>query len=93
MYISQQAVSKQLKALENELGFKLLDRTSQGVVLTKFGEFPFPKWKYMVEENEAYLEQARLLHMAENGPVRVGIIDNLMRGAVGNCNSKKPSFI
>ena len=37
LYISQQAVSKQIDALEEELGFPLFYRTTRQVVLTPAG--------------------------------------------------------
>ena len=42
MHISQPAVSKQLKALEEELGALLFDRLSFGMALTKAGETLLP---------------------------------------------------
>lgn len=37
-HISQSAISQQIKALENELGFKLLERKNRKFTLTPAGE-------------------------------------------------------
>lgn len=54
MYISQQTLSASIRILENELGFKLLERTTKGVFFTDIGEQFFYYTK-------TYLEQIRKL--------------------------------
>ncbi|HVS25787.1 MAG TPA: LysR family transcriptional regulator [Burkholderiales bacterium] len=55
LHISQPALSAQLKALENELGLTLFERTSSGMTLTAAG-------KQMLEEAEKILSAAQALH-------------------------------
>lgn len=48
-YISQSALSKHIKSLENELGFPLFHRTAHVVMLTEFGEAFLPYAKELGE--------------------------------------------
>ena len=45
-HISQSAISQQIKALENELGFSLLERKNRKFVLTPAGEHFYKKVWY-----------------------------------------------
>lgn len=42
-HISQSAISQQIKALENELGFQLLERKNRKFILTSAGEHFYKK--------------------------------------------------
>ena len=48
--ISQPAITKQIKNLENQLGYKLLERKSKGVELTLEGKALYEKLKNPIEE-------------------------------------------
>lgn len=42
LYISQSALSRHIKAMEDELGIRLFDRSTRKISLTKFGELFYP---------------------------------------------------
>lgn len=48
--ISQPAITKQIKNLENQLSFKLFERKSKGVILTQEGKELYKKLKDPIEE-------------------------------------------
>lgn len=48
LYISQPAVSRSIRALENELGVSLFKRTVEGAFLTKEGEILYPEIKDII---------------------------------------------
>ena len=48
--ISQSAISQQIKALENELGFKLLERNNRKFTLTPAGEYFYKKTLILVSD-------------------------------------------
>ena len=75
LHIAQPAVSQQIQALEQELGFKLFDRTHQEVVLTRAGRSYYPNALSVLEELEAARDMekghcARLLGRVELRRIR-----------------------
>lgn len=74
--LSQPAVSAHIKALEDDLGVKLFDRTSAGMVLTRAG-------RAVIEHAERILAAAgELRHVARgfqgelSGPLRLGTVSD-----------------
>ena len=55
--ISQPAITKQIKNLENQLSMKLLERKSNGVILTEDGQKLYEKLKNPIEELNRIDEQ------------------------------------
>ena len=76
LYISQQTISRQIKAMEQELGFPLFDRTKTGVFLTESGKVLFDRWKEMLVEYRSSVDKARDIYLGEDNIVRIGIIEN-----------------
>lgn len=76
LYISQQTISRQIKALEDELGFPLFDRSRTGVQLTEAGNLLYEKWKSMLVEYRSAIDQARDVFLGEDKKVRIGIMDS-----------------
>ncbi len=74
MHISQPAVSKQLKALEEELGALLFDRLSFGMALTKAGETLLPHAERTLFEAVELLNTAKRLQGEVAGAIRLGTI-------------------
>lgn len=74
LHISQPAVSKQIKALEDELGVTLFDRTPTGSTLTKAGQL------LLLQAEKTLSNALELVNMARNmrgetaGTVRLGTI-------------------
>ena len=74
LYVSQQAVSRQIQALEEELTFPLFLRVNRQVELTEEGEILFQMWKRQVEETEEVIRNARDGYRGRER-IRVGIAD------------------
>ena len=51
-HISQSAISQQIKALETELGFLLLERKNRKFVLTPAGEYFYKKSLVLIADYE-----------------------------------------
>lgn len=73
LYVSQQALSKQIKALEKEIGFALFERRKQRVFLTDAGKHMLSVWEILITEMEAALAEAK--NMQSMRKVRIGIPD------------------
>lgn len=76
LYISQQTISRQIKAMEEELGFPLFERTRSGVYLTESGQILYERWKELLVEYRSSVDKARDLFSGEDNKVCVGIIDS-----------------
>ncbi|MCD7922298.1 MAG: LysR family transcriptional regulator [Clostridiales bacterium] len=81
LFITQQAASTQLRALENELGFDLLIRGNRGVSLTKEGDILFGTWHELMEKFRISVDQAKDFHTRKSGRLRIGLED------MGTCSA------
>ncbi|WP_188194287.1 LysR family transcriptional regulator [Nonomuraea sp. SYSU D8015] len=78
LFVSQPALSKQLKMLERELGFRVFERVHSGVVLTRQGEALLPVARELLERWAAGLEDARAA--APTGTLVIGMQTAVGRG-------------
>jgi len=80
--LSQPALSRQIHALEAELGVPLFDRIGRRVQLTSEGEDLLRRSRHLLAEVESLGERARALKTGETGILRVGatpqVIENLL---------------
>ena len=59
LYLSPTAIMKQINALEQHLGFKLLNRTPQGIRLTAGGEIIYHDAKLLFDSSRRSIENAK----------------------------------
>ncbi|CAM5686292.1 HTH lysR-type domain-containing protein OS=Streptomyces aurantiogriseus OX=66870 GN=GCM10010251_18350 PE=3 SV=1 [Streptomyces aurantiogriseus] len=82
LYVSQPALSKQIRALERQLGVELFRRDRHGVALTAAGSALLPHARRMLDtwaEGAAAVEQARA---TERGTLVVGMSTRPGRGGL-----------
>ncbi len=80
--ISQPARSMGVARLEDELGVRLIDRSSSGSVLTPVGEMIAERATRVIEESESLRRDAALVSGGESGFVRLGFAPSLSFGFV-----------
>ena len=78
MHVVQSAVSQQLKLLEQELGFSLLQRSRQGVKLTLQGSVFLPEARAILSRVEAGMQRVRALADGLVGRLVIGFVDNVL---------------
>ncbi|WP_431223087.1 LysR family transcriptional regulator [Serratia sp. L9] len=70
--ITQPALSKQIQALELQLGTRLFDRGRQGALLTASGEALFPKARELMTQHEQFHLHALQVAKGEAGRLALG---------------------
>lgn len=82
LHLSQPALSRQIHALESELGVPLFNRIGRGVQLTSEGEDLLRRGRRLLTEADSLGEHARSLKAGETGLLRFGatpqVIENLL---------------
>ena len=79
LFISQPAVSKSIKKLEDELGGNVFKRTKTGVILTEEGKELFNYVSNAMEYLKGAENRFKDLIKLEIGNIRIGINATLMR--------------
>lgn len=72
LHLTQSALSVLVKELEDEVGFRLLDRTTRQVVLSDSGRDFYQLAHKLLEEFQAVIRDASDIAMLRRGVVRVG---------------------
>lgn len=72
LYISPNAVMKQINLLESSLGFSLFERTHRGIKLTAAGKSLYQDAKYLIEYSYQAIERARNFSDSSKEVLRIG---------------------
>jgi LysR family transcriptional regulator, cyn operon transcriptional activator len=92
--LSQPALSRQIHALEAELGVPLFDRIGRRVQLTSEGEDLLRRSRRLLTEVESLGERARALRTGQTGVLRVGTtpqaIESLLVDFLGRYQARHP---
>jgi DNA-binding transcriptional LysR family regulator len=83
LYLSQPAVSKAMRELEDALGLQLLERSARGVVPTNYGQALVRRSKGLIDELQGALRELAHIADPEAGEVRLGSMETLQAGVVG----------
>ena len=73
LFISANAVTKQINLLENDLGLKLFRRGPRGLELTEAGKLIYTESKGLIRHVNSVLDRARQLEGQSGYTVRVGV--------------------
>jgi DNA-binding transcriptional LysR family regulator len=77
MHIAQSSLSRQIKALEDELGMRLFERNKREVKLSVAGAFLEKEWRRMLAEIDNVHLHARQLSRGEAGRIRIGHVGSV----------------
>ena len=80
LFISQPALSQQIRSLEGELGLKLLERTRRGVRLTPEGAAFLAEARAVVQQADQAVEVARALAEGATGHLRISYLRTMAGG-------------
>lgn len=72
--ISQSAISQQIKTLENELGFKLLERNNRKFTLTPAGEYFYKKTLILVSDYQKIVNDSYNIATNKNNTLNIGYL-------------------
>ena len=73
-YISQSAISQQIKALEDELGVKLLERKKRSFTLTEAGEYFYRKSLVLVADYDSIVREVQNISGSRGELLKVGLL-------------------
>ena len=73
LYISANAIAKQINLLENDLDIKLFHRSNQGLLLTDAGRLIYEEAKKMIRHTNRILQKAKELESQKEVVIRVGV--------------------
>ncbi|MGQ5524043.1 LysR substrate-binding domain-containing protein [Chitinimonas sp. PSY-7] len=77
LHIGQPPLSQQIRALEDEIGAVLFERSKRRVALTEAGQLFLDRAKRILADAESAAEQARRVAQGEEGQLRVGFTSSL----------------
>ncbi len=82
--LSQPALSRQIHALETELGVLLFDRVGRRVQITSEGEDLLRRSRRLVADADSLGERARALKTGQTGTLRVGATPQVIEALIAN---------
>jgi len=92
--LTQSAASRQIHALESELGVRLFDRLGRSIKLTSEGEDLLGRSRRLLSDVESLGERARALKSGQTGVLRVGaapqILENLLADFLQRYRKRHP---
>ncbi|MDR0838503.1 MAG: LysR family transcriptional regulator [Oscillospiraceae bacterium] len=75
LYISQPVLSRQIAAMEDELGFSLFERGKKTISLTLAGETMREGLSSLSTEYRSLVERSKALHLGFSGTLNIGMIE------------------
>lgn len=81
-HISQSAISQQIKALEQELGIRLIERMNRKFELTPAGEYFYKKSLILVADYDRLVQDAIRISQKDHAQLRIGYLKSYVGDAV-----------
>lgn len=80
MFITQSALSRQIKALEEEIGVQLFERDKRNVKITAAGKFLRDEWQRMLDEINSINRHAKQIQEGKYGTIKIGYPGSIAYG-------------
>jgi DNA-binding transcriptional LysR family regulator len=77
LHVSQPGLSRQIRDLEDEIGFSLLERSAKSVRLTDAGKIFLVESRAVLQRAEEAVKNARVVATGERGEIHVGYAPSL----------------
>ncbi len=84
LFLSQPALSRQIKQMEDYLGLILFDRHNRKVELTQAGKYLATEYKALLKKLDASSTHALLLHQGLRGRLKLGYVGSAMQNVIPN---------
>ncbi|GAB2632741.1 LysR family transcriptional regulator [Emticicia sediminis] len=88
IYIAQPALSRQIMALEEELGVVLFDRNKRNVALTTAGDYFKEECERILEDFERVKQRTFQIHKGEGGEIKIAHSSSSMQFLLPNILAK-----
>jgi len=82
LFISQPGLSRQIKQLEQELGFELFERSNKKVYLTKAGKYLQNETEMILKNLNDSFNHAQLIHEGMEGQISFGYVGSAMQNVI-----------
>lgn len=76
LYITQPSLSRQIAAIEAELGAKLFQRANNGITLTDAGRALFERLTVLYEDYQSIVQEVRDISSGSKGHLNLGILED-----------------
>ncbi len=85
LFISQPGLSKQIKEMEQALGFKLFERNNRNVLLTAAGKYLQKEITLLITDNERIIRHAKHIAKGNEGEILLGYVGSAMQTIIPQC--------
>ena len=82
LFVSQPGLSRQIKQMEQELGFPLFERTNKRVTLTKAGKYLKEEVALIFKNVEDTFDHAQLIHEGMEGQISFAYVGSAMQNVI-----------
>jgi LysR family hydrogen peroxide-inducible transcriptional activator len=92
LFLSQPSLSKQIKDIEDEMGFPIFVRTREGVRATPSGQMMVAYAQEMLAGRTEIITMARAVHRADIPPLRLSFCESTTPSAAHDSSHREPQI-
>lgn len=80
LFITQSALSRHIIDMEEEMGVRLLERSTHAVKLTKAGRILAQRSRYLMQKSESLLHRLHTAGIGSGGSISIACLESVARG-------------